>query len=70
MPARFLRPPSSGGRAALALSLICHPERNDPIFSFALNSGASGREVEGSASCFLLCAFYFLLSTFCFVPAS
>jgi hypothetical protein len=26
----------------------CHPERSDPIFSFAPQFGASGRAVEGS----------------------
>jgi len=36
---------SKGGSALLP---GCHPERSDPIFSSAPNSGASGRVVEGS----------------------
>ncbi len=33
----------------------CHPDRSGPTFSFAPPSGASGREVEGSAFSALLC---------------
>lgn len=32
---------------------LCHPDRSDPIFSSAPNSGASGRGAEGSLPAFL-----------------
>lgn len=50
----------------------CHPERSGPIFSRAPNSGASGREVEGSLCRFSLLPPFSVLPVFrplCPAPA-